>query len=95
MNMVEQERFKESPLGILVTVDGLNILRLYAVNHESTEMVASQKLSVDDEDKVNSVHFFVKAKSFIITTEKGQCFIVTCEKDLADQTNIMSYFKDH
>jgi hypothetical protein len=57
-------------------------------------MVASQHLSIEDGDKVSSLHFYMKAKSLIITTEKAQCFIVTCERDLSDQMNIMSYFRE-
>jgi hypothetical protein len=57
-------------------------------------LIASQRLNIEDGDKVISVHFFIKAKSLIISTEKGKCFIVTCEKDLAEQTNIMGYFRE-
>lgn len=32
MNMVELDRFKESPLGVLVTVDTQNFLRMFTVN---------------------------------------------------------------
>ncbi len=57
-------------------------------------MVASQHLSIEDGDKVSSLHFYMKAKSLIITLEKAQCFIVTCERDLSDKMNIMSYFRE-
>lgn len=84
LNMVELDRFKESPLGVLVTVDSQNFLRMFSVNQESSELIASLRLNIEDGDKVISVLFFIKAKSLIISTEKGQCFIVTCEKDLAE-----------
>jgi hypothetical protein len=67
---------------------------MFSVNQESSELIVFQRLSIEDGDKVISVHFFIKAKSLIISTEKGQCFIVTCEKDLAEQTNIMGYFRE-
>ena len=94
LNMVELDRFKESPLGVLITVDSQNYLRMFTVNQESSELIAAQKLSIEEDDKVISVNFFIKAKSLIVSSEKGKCFIVTCERDLSEQTNIMSYFKD-
>ena len=84
LNLVELDRFKEYPLGVLVTVDTQNYLRMHTLNQESSELIASQRLSIEENDKVISVHFFIKAKSLIISTDKGQCFIVTCERDLSE-----------
>ena len=52
------------------------------------------KLQIEAGDKLDSIHFFVKAKSIIVTTSKGECLIITCEKNLDEQTKILGYFKD-
>ena len=61
-----------APLAVVVTVDQANELRMFSMTAEQSELIMKVQLSLDGpDDRVKCLHFFIKAKSIIVSTEFG------------------------
>ena len=64
------ENFVLSPLAVVLTVDRDNELKMYSVNSDQCELIMKTQLGLErSDDIVSSIHFFIKAKIIIISTE--------------------------
>lgn len=64
-------------------------MRLYAVTGEQCELIMSRQIDMERAgDRISAVHFFIKAKSIIVTTEKGNNIIFST--DLNNQTKFFN-----
>ena len=65
------------------------MIELWAVGAEQCEGVAKSVVRLREQgDRVKKVEFFIKAKSVIVVSERGECFIISCEKGLEEKIQI-------
>ena len=62
------------------------VIELWAVGAEQCEGVAKSVVRLREQgDRVKRVEFFIKAKSVVVVSERGECFIVSCERGLEEK----------
>lgn len=65
-------------LALLITVDALNVLHVYAMQSDQSELLFKTQIEwTDHTDYAVSCDFFLRAKAIFVTSRFGENIVVT------------------
>ena len=81
----EQQR----PIGVLATVAGDGVLRMWSVGGEQCELIMKCQVALEKpDDQIKFVHMFLKARCVIVGSKVGEVFLISSEKGFAEKVQI-------